>query len=692
MILRAPLTWLAGISVVALAVTLLLPQTGWISREQWISVLTGAASPAERLPLTPAIQQAYHAIAIAHPNDFQIQLANSASFVSEFRAIGAFDKYANRPIVTAIGSLAPRFNDRPAFWANKLRFESELLQPIGRQSEIRSLSHDGSAGGDFGKPHYTRPQVDTYIADAIAGERVDPDNAYFPFMESAALFAERRDAEAVSAIELAGTKPRFTDYEIDEVLGHWRMQELAFGDASSAYRLMSSIPNTDPTAMMLTDSIARLATVTAIKHERGGDTLGGIRIRAALIRCGALMRDGNPTTVIAGIGLATVAIVRPGGVSAQAASTSPGQSAKTSARADFAIGVSNYGSFLMRHGETAEWEWAQQYLLESDSARHLIADVSTLDITAPLDAIIWWIADMALASAALVSLLAALAGRLLSARSAAEPEEEPSLRVKRGVALAVIVAAGLYGAACVKCLWSVNGTWGTVGLAILITAIGAAVVVLFSWRAVFAAVLALAPPAVLIVVLVTNASQFFETNYVLLLLALVAGFVLVFAGVRELRKLARTQNMQFDLRAFGLAAGIIAILATAIWFTTCPAGAYADMLLAAELSTAFLQATGPNIVPDLSTVIVGAIPVAFLVAAFFAWRKRPARTAAFVSTAGIVLASCVVLVYCGCIFLTASAERHASNILRLQAEGQWGRLAEMAGRTPPPYVPPPPMP
>ena len=72
------------------------------------------------------------------------------------------------------------------------------------------------------KKAYERSALEAFDRDAAAGERLDPDNAFFPLMRSVGLFAEHRDDEALAAIQRAGAKPRFQEYALGSAAhSHW---------------------------------------------------------------------------------------------------------------------------------------------------------------------------------------------------------------------------------------------------------------------------------------------------------------------------------------------------------------------------------------------------------------------------------------------------------------------------------------
>src|SRR5205085_11045588 len=75
----------------------------------------------------------------------------------------------------------------------------------------------------------TAEQLAAYDKDAAAGERLELDNAYYPFMLSVGLFAAHRDDEALEAISRAARCSSWDEHIYDDAEGWYRLSEAAFG-------------------------------------------------------------------------------------------------------------------------------------------------------------------------------------------------------------------------------------------------------------------------------------------------------------------------------------------------------------------------------------------------------------------------------------------------------------------------------
>src|SRR5262249_21692747 len=124
-----------------------------------------------------------------------------------------------------------------------------------------------------------------YDRDAAVGGRLDPDNAYFPFMRAAGLLAGRRDEEALAAVRRAGGKRGWEDYASAETAGGWRLCE--------AMGARGNVPRTINAAHVLLPQYATMARVTwvatylASRAEAAGRVEEGLAVRASLARYGS---------------------------------------------------------------------------------------------------------------------------------------------------------------------------------------------------------------------------------------------------------------------------------------------------------------------------------------------------------------------------------------------------------------------
>lgn len=279
---------LFGIAVGVLLALLIAPQTRWLVLRQ---VSPGSFSSAEH----------NHQFVQSHPNDYPVQLA------------GQMEKSGQTQLEYA-RSLVPRFPENPSLRANILRYASLTLY-MNRPEADGSLLSDNSPPQTFKlRPPIPEAELAAYDADAAAGERLDPDNAYFPFMRSIGLFAARKDAEGLAAIRRAGTKPAWREYLADEVEGHWRILDSYDGhhEAISAGAFQASVLFPQYQIMR---AMARLVTERAVREEMAGQAEDGLTLRRSLAHVGDLMGTQGTTyiTNLVGIAITSISRIRPGG-------------------------------------------------------------------------------------------------------------------------------------------------------------------------------------------------------------------------------------------------------------------------------------------------------------------------------------------------------------------------------------------
>ncbi len=178
-------------------------------------------------------------------------------------------------------------DDPSAYWA---RFDALFLvcQRLGTAPawaqfvRLASMPAMVPLTGDPPRQTDDRVKVRTQLVEAcVAGERLEPDNAFFPLVRSVALRGLGRMKEAVEALEAATHKPHYRAYE--EV-------EPAMVEAALAARH----PRSQLLRSWLTANVM-LPHLTAIRMAlRGLYADGSPTVRVAACRVGALMmREGN---------------------------------------------------------------------------------------------------------------------------------------------------------------------------------------------------------------------------------------------------------------------------------------------------------------------------------------------------------------------------------------------------------------
>jgi len=484
-------TWLAIAALIALALTLFAPWTGWIARQQWHCVLTGSETPATCLLTSPTgVALAYQVVADDHPTDIQLQIANASS-------IHPYDEQPGSPVahasvtVDALNALIPRFGHDPSLFANKLRYETEFLAPDYPESDSSIPSPSITIN-----PNAPSEATQDIVSDASVGERLDPTNAFFPLMEALGRFAEGRNNAAIKLVEKAAIDRRFDEYLSDEQLGDWRLQELAFGDKSSLSRALSAFGVLTPEYARLR-SAADMAVVQAMKREQTGDYAGGIRIRCALMRCGALMRasSGLAVTSFYGISIELASTRRPGGGPAGANDNKSGWLEEEQREAFAAHREDLYSRLLVQHGDVAEAEWMRKEISAgvSDQRLRVALAYGNLIITeARLVGL--WLASLLLVGAALSALLLALTGAVSNKWAGFQSPENRTSSISRSVATGILATAAVNVILSVVYLSSVGGGTSTDELTFAILSLFGVVGAEFGKRTLIALFAVLAPP------------------------------------------------------------------------------------------------------------------------------------------------------------------------------------------------------
>lgn len=282
---------LLGLALGILIALLIAPQTRWLVRMQLSPSMTLPGNSEAKRQLF--VQQ--------HPDDFQVQLAGQPAGSALTQV-----EYERR--------LVSRFPDSASLRANILRYATGSEIHLGRDEDYLLGNMPVPSNPDWKYPLPTAAHLAAFDADAAAGERLDPDNAYFPFMRAFGLFAAHRDQEALAAVQRASTKPVWREYIPDEVEGRWRIIDAVYGgrEAVSASAVAAAV--LFPHYPQLR-AAARIVLYKAILDEQAGHPEAGLAKREALGRCGELMGVQSTTFIgnLVGVAINAISRSRPGG-------------------------------------------------------------------------------------------------------------------------------------------------------------------------------------------------------------------------------------------------------------------------------------------------------------------------------------------------------------------------------------------
>jgi tetratricopeptide (TPR) repeat protein len=293
---RRKMTILFTVTFFAFVLLLFLPSTGWIVRQQLRMFFTTA--PEKALMLLLGIKAKY------------IGLSESkAQKLEEWVKQGLKDAAERNP------------NDLPVQISSVLLTTPHTEVPKRLQELLKRFPKEPTLLATILRHHCSRSlrqmsakEVATFERIAREGERVDPQNAYFPMMRAAVLFAAGKEEEALKALVQASKKSRWDNYAVAEAVGNLRLFETAFGRMNGVTKAVLAEIILEPDLAYLR-SAARSAVERAIKLEREGKFDEGLKIRLTLIRCGKLIREtkGSSYAPLVGIAIAYIAAGRPRG-------------------------------------------------------------------------------------------------------------------------------------------------------------------------------------------------------------------------------------------------------------------------------------------------------------------------------------------------------------------------------------------
>ncbi len=337
---------LVGVAAGVFAALLIWPSTHWLVCGQLASLVPGRPSAAvwsagavgRKAPGYDWATRAMHRAAARMPDDFAVQLANAVT-PSANGALESEEKVAR------LRDLARRFADRPSIYANTLRFAALSLVKIRRDEEYLVVS--GSHPRNRPQGASTEDQLEAFDRDAAEGERLDPDNGYFPCLRAIGLFAGHRDAQALQALHRAAQRPLWVEYYDDELEGENRLQAAAFADSGALPRVGIAAAILFPHYAQLR-AVARLAVASAMRAEKSGRIAEGVAIRDDVLRCGGLIRAESRALIgsLVGSAMEECALQRPGG----AAIVTP-DAARPSGLSVRERLVAQYDAFLKRTGQ-----------------------------------------------------------------------------------------------------------------------------------------------------------------------------------------------------------------------------------------------------------------------------------------------------------------------------------------------------
>ena len=204
------------VTALALALLLLLPSTGWVVRQQFRMLFTTA--PEKAFMLLLGIKARYIGLSEAKAKKLR-EWAEQRLKEAAKRNPKALPVQISSVVWTVPSTEVP---NRLQELLNQFPNEPILPAAILRHYCVRHYSVPSLRQID-------QKEIATFERIAREGERVDPENAYFPMMRAAGLFAAGKKEEALKVLMQASEKSRWDNYAVAEAVGNLGLFETAFG-------------------------------------------------------------------------------------------------------------------------------------------------------------------------------------------------------------------------------------------------------------------------------------------------------------------------------------------------------------------------------------------------------------------------------------------------------------------------------
>lgn len=377
--------WVAGAAIGLPAAAALMPATGWIVRQHLRAGASAVPAPAlladlgvKEIPVfgsvpathVPATSPTARQVADRFPGEYPPALSQALTGPGptwgEPMPPQSLDLTAAQ---ARVRPLVARFANSPAVYADLIR-EACLGRVLGTRPE-QYLIEGMQPPPPSGAPARGMPaarQLASVCDAARTGERLEPGNAYFPFMLAAWLLAADKDAEAMEALARAGRCAKWDDHIISEVTGRWRITSDLFGDRGSLPRAAMAAAVLLP-HFSVCRALTRVATYKAIELEAHGRRTDALRIRHALLSVASRMRHDSTTGIgtLVAASMAAITVTRPGGVPAPA--RAPGD---TPGGMMIAQRIDAYTAYLRSTGQAAEADWTTREFQAQDEAARIV--------------------------------------------------------------------------------------------------------------------------------------------------------------------------------------------------------------------------------------------------------------------------------------------------------------------------------
>jgi hypothetical protein len=309
-----------------------------------------------------------------HPDDVTIQFGGALRQSVSAASGQGFD---SKERAEQLRTVAAKFPDHPEILAATLRAESQAEVLVHRADASQFLENRPApkTGTVTVKQKVSdAAAVRRFIDQCLEGERVDPDNAYFPLLRAMAHTELRQDKDAFAALHVAASKKVWREYIPEEFVANRNVNRGIYGQAGLISEMAISAAILFPHYSSLRE-LSRVVATEAIKREMKGNYAAGLSLRRDLFVVSEKMRNESTTLIgsLVGGAMLDTSRMRPAGVLPFKAKQSRNDGPTfEEAKVARDINLKRFVDFAKKHGEEA---FAER-VVESARVGDLIRDIS----------------------------------------------------------------------------------------------------------------------------------------------------------------------------------------------------------------------------------------------------------------------------------------------------------------------------
>ena len=309
-----------------------------------------------------------------HPDDVTIQFGGALRQSVSAASGQGFD---SKERAEQLRTVAAKFPDHPEILAATLRAESQAEVLVHRPEASQFL--DNRPAPKTGTVTVKQKVSDAaavkrFIDQCLEGERVDPDNAYFPLLRAMAYTELRQDKDAFAALHVAASKKVWREYIPEEFLANRTVNRGVYGQAGLISEMAISAAILFPHYSSLRE-LSRVVATEAIRMEMKGSFAAGLSLRRDLFDVSEKVRNESTTLIgsLVGGAMLDTSRMRPAGVLPFKAKQSRNDGPTfEEAKVARDINRQRFVDFATKHGEAA---FAER-VVESARVGDLIRDIS----------------------------------------------------------------------------------------------------------------------------------------------------------------------------------------------------------------------------------------------------------------------------------------------------------------------------